>query len=529
MNKSKKIKIYFYITYLFCMISLVKSIAVNWLNSNIIEVEVDINNGLPSFTIVGLPDQGIQESRERIRSALKSSGDKLPASRITVNLAPADIRKAWPIFDLAIAVGILLNSWTIKNDELIKTSIFLGELSLDGKLRSVWWILPATIWASEKGFTRIFVPQKNAREASFIPGIDVISVDNLSDLIEILNWEKTLSIAPKLDFSSLWKLNFDDKYDFRYIIWQTHAKRAMEIAAAGWHNIIMSWPPWSWKTLLAKTFATILPEMTLDEAIEVSKIYSISGLLSDENPIITTRPFRSVHHTASSISIIGWWTKARPGEISLAHKWVLFLDEILEFPKTVLEVLRQPLEDHEITVTRINSTFIYPAKFILLWAMNPCPCWYLTDPDKECICNPREIKSYTSRLSWPLIDRIDIFIEVPKVKTEDFSTKNDYSQIENSFSIKSRVEKSREIQLSRFAGTKITSNSEMGTKDINKFCKLDSESENLLKKAIVNMNLSARSYYRILKLARTIADLASREEIIMQDIAEALSYRKMQD
>lgn len=511
------------------MISLVKSIAVNWLNSNIIEVEVDINNWLPSFTIVWLPDQGIQESRERIRSALKSSWDKLPASRITVNLAPADIRKTGPIFDLAIAVGILLNSGTIIDDELIKTSIFLGELSLDGKLRPVGGVLPATIWAKEKGFKRIFLPVSNSREASFIPWIDVIAVDNLSNLIEILNKERILKLTDKLNFTNLWKEKISDKYDFKYIIGQSHAKRAMEIARAGGHNIIMSWPPWSGKTMLAKTFVTILPEMTLDEAIEVSKIYSISGLLTYENPIITSRPFRSVHHTASSISIIGWWTKARPGEISLAHKWVLFLDEILEFPKTVLEVLRQPLEDHEITVTRINSSFVYPAKFILLWAMNPCPCWYLTDLDKECICNPREIKSYTSRLSWPLIDRIDIFIEVPKVKTEDFSTKNDYSQIENSLSIKARVEKAREIQLKRFSETKITSNSEMGTKDINKFCKLDSDSENLLKKAVVNMNLSARSYYRILKLARTIADLASRKEIIMQDIAEALSYRKISD
>ncbi len=511
------------------MISLVKSIAVNGLTSNIIEVEVDINNGLPSFTIVGLPDQGIQESRERIRSALKSSGDKLPAARITVNLAPADIRKAGPIFDLAIAVGILVNSGTIKTDELIKDSIFLWELSLDGKLRSVWWILPATIWASEKGFKRIFLPRANSREASFIPGIDVISVDNLSDLIEILNKEKKLEIAQKMDFSSLSKTKLDDKYDFRYIIGQAHAKRAMEIARAGWHNIIMNWPPGSWKTLLAKTFATILPEMTLDEAIEVSKIYSISGLLSDENPIITSRPFRSVHHTASSISIIGWGTKARPGEISLAHKWVLFLDEILEFPKNVLEVLRQPLEDHQITVTRVNSSFVYPAKFILLWAMNPCPCWYLTDPDKECICNAREIKNYTSRLSGPLVDRIDIFIEVPKVKTEDFNTKNDYSGIENSASIKLRVEKAKLMQLARFTWTKITSNSEMWTKDINKFCKLNQDSETLLKKAVTNMNLSARSYYRVLKLSRTIADLANREEIIMQDIAEALSYRKTRD
>ena len=511
------------------MISLVKSIAVNWLQSNIIEVEVDINNWLPSFTIVWLPDQGIQESRERIRSALKSSWDKLPASRITVNLAPADIRKTWPIFDLAIAIWILLNSWTIKSDEFVKNSIFLWELSLDGKLRSVWWILPATIWAKEKWFKRIFLAASNSKEASFIPGIDVISVENLSDLIEILNKEKELKIYEKSDFSTLSKDISNNKYDFRYIIWQNHAKRAMEIARAWGHNIIMNWPPWSWKTLLAKTFSTILPEMTIDEAIEVSKIYSISGLLTDENPLIISRPFRSVHHTASSISIIGWWTKAKPWEISLAHKWVLFLDEILEFPKNVLEVLRQPLEDHEITVTRVNSSFVYPAKFILLWAMNPCPCWYLTDPDKECICSPRDIKNYTSRLSWPLLDRVDIFIEVPKVKTEEFSSKNDYSSVEDSVSIKARVEKARLIQLKRFTWTKLTSNSEMSSKDVSKYCILDSESENLLQKAVNNMNLSARSYYRILKLARTIADLWERENIIKQDIAEALSYRKMQD
>lgn len=510
------------------MVNKVNSIAVNWLTTDLIEIEVDINQGLPSFTIVWLPDQWVQESKERLRSAMKSSSVKLPVSKITVNLAPADIRKSWPSFDFPIAIWIL--DFELDFDKkILESSIFLWELSLNGDLRKVNSVLPATIWAKEKWFENIFVPSQNSLEASVIPWINVIPVQNLKEAIEMLLWRKELKKAEKLDFQNFREKNFENKFDFKYILWQNFAKRALEIAASWGHNIIMNWPPWSWKTMLSKAFATILPDLTIEESIEISKIYSISGLLSENEPLITKRPFRTVHHTASSISIIWWWRNAKPGEISLAHKWVLFLDEILEFQKTVLEVLRQPLEDWQITVNRVNASFTYPAKFILVWAMNPCPCGFLTDGDKECICSANQVKNYKSKLSWPLIDRVDIFIEVPKVKTENFTVSENYENTESSEKIKERVEKARKIQLERFAWTSITFNSEMWTKEINKFCQLDIDTENILKQAVTMMNLSARSYYRILKLARTIADLSWVENISKEHILEALSFRKTEE
>lgn len=505
------------------MFSLVKSIAINWLSGTIIDVEVDINFWMTSFTIVGLPDQWIQESKERIRSALKSSYAKLPTTRITVNLAPADIRKVGPSFDLPIAIGILLSDEVIIERKLIDWSIFLWELALDWKLRKVSWVLPATIWAKENWFKRIFIPKENTKEASIVDWIEIIWIESLHDLIDILNLKKDYEITEKIDLKSL-KQEKVEKYDFSYVIWQEFAKRALMISASGWHNIIMNWPPWSWKTMLAKALKTILPDLTIDESIEISKIYSISGLLTPENPIIIERPFRTVHHTASSISIIGWWRNARPWEISLSHKWVLFFDEVLEFQKTVLEVLRQPLEDGNITVNRVNSTYTYPAKFMFVWAMNPCPCGFLTDPKKECICSSKDIERYRSRLSWPLVDRIDIFIEVPKVETDKF-WKN-AKKWETSKEIKEKVEKARLIQLNRFAWTKYTFNSEMWSKEIEKYCILCDESESILKQAIISLDLSARSYYKILKLSRTIADLEWSEDIKTPHILEALGFRK---
>jgi len=508
------------------MISKILSIVVSGLESEVINVEVDMNAGLPSFTIVWLGDTSVQESKERIRSAFKSSNHKLPQNRITINLAPADIKKSGPSFDLPIAVGLLHHMGIIEHDEYFSHSIFVWELSLDGSLRSVHAILPSVIGALEKKYTHIFIPADNQEEASVIEGIHIIPVHNLTQLVDFLN--KKITIPPPKRFQKK-HTSSPSVYDFSHIIGQNQAKRALEIAAAGLHNIILSGPPWSGKTLLAKTLPTILPPLTLEEMIEISKIYSVNGLLSKENPLIVERPFRSVHHTASSVSIIGGGRNAKPGEISLAHKWVLFLDEVLEFPKSVLEVLRQPLEDGVIRISRVHSSFSYPAKFMLFGAMNPCPCGYLTDPDRECICTPQQIKNYRSRLSGPMMDRIDMMIEVPKVKVEDFASFWQKHMPESSAVIASRVAQAKLRQLERFAGTSITSNSQMSSKQVEKYCPIDEETQMLLRQAVVRMNLSARAYYRVLKLARSIADLENEENILSRHVAEAIGYRKNEE
>ena len=501
------------------MLSKVLSGAVVGLDGVLVEVEVDIQGqGLPAFNIVGLPDKAVEESRERVRSALKNSGFDFPAKRITVNLAPADLPKEGPSYDLPIALGILLASEQLKTD--IKDSFFTGELSLDGKLRRTNGILPQVLLAKEKKVKNVFVPAINVNEAAVIKGIKVYPLESLVDLFYYLQGDKILK--PKA-FTKL-KKNFNSfDFDMAEIQGQEQAKRAMEIAAAGGHNIILKGPPGAGKTLIARTLPSILPEMTLDEALEVTKIYSISGLL--DGSIVTKRPFRAPHHTTSHIGLIGGSQVPKPGEVTLAHRGVLFLDEFAEFPRHVLEALRQPLEDGFVTISRASGRITFPSKFMLVAAQNPCPCGFLGDKTHECRCSTSAILNYQKRVSGPMLDRIDIHLEVPAVKVEKLQPKADQPRAETSREIRKRVQKARDIQLKRFKKAKITSNSEMNNRDLKKFCELSDECLNLLKLAVSKMNLSARSYHRTIKIARTIADLEGSKEIKPQNLAEALQYR----
>lgn len=501
----------------------IHSVSINWLEWTKIEVEVDIANGMPMFNIVWLADTAIQESKERVRTAIKNSWFPFPQTRITINLAPADIRKKWPSFDLAIAVWIIANSFELSSD-YIEKSIFIWELALDGKLRPVSSILPSVIFAKENGFEYIFVPEENSKEASLIPDIKIIAIKNLIEIINILIGEKTWETIQNIDIKKyIEEKKQINSVDFSQVIWQDQAKRALLIASAWWHNLLMEWPPWSWKTMLAKAFASILPKMELSEIIEVSKIYSVAWLLSKDNPLVFDRPFRKIHHTASTVSIIWWWRDSRPWEISLAHKWVLFLDEFLEFDSKLIETLRQPIEDWEITINRINASYRYPAKFMLVWALNPCPCWFLWDKEKPCICSQNSIERYRKKLSWPILDRVDIFINVPRVKVEDFDQNK--AKKTSSVEMLEKVEKARLIQLKRFHKTNKTFNAEMNNKEIEKYCELEKEEDIFIKNAVQKLDLSTRAYFRLLKLGRTIADIEWSEKIKLPHLAEALSYR----
>lgn len=521
------------------MLAKVFSGATVGLSGVLIEVEVDIaSQGLPAFNIVGLPDKAVEEAKERVRSAIKNSGADFPPRRITVNLAPADLPKAGPSFDLPMAVGILIASEQLPRQDLSK-SLFLGELSLDGSLRHTAGVLPMALLAREKKFNSIFLPAINSEEASVVKRIKVYPVENLIQLFRHLSGVQEIVPAKTIPFRKLLSgtpfsaggetsPGTGGEFDFAEVQGQEQAKRALEIAAAGGHNVFMKGVPGAGKTMLARAFPGILPELTEEEAMDVTKIYSITGNLTDGQSVVRYRPFRSPHHTTSRIGLIGGGTHPMPGEISLAHRGVLFLDEFPEFPRHVLESLRQPIEDGVVTISRAAGTVSYPAKFTLVAASNPCPCGYYGSDIKPCRCLPGQISRYQKRISGPILDRIDIHLDIPAVKVEKLVAGDDRKS-DSSALVQKRVQKARDVQLKRFRGTKIKSNAEMSTKQVKQFCALTPECQNLLRQATVQMNLSARAYYKVIKVSRTVADLSGETEIASHCISEALQYRPKED
>lgn len=492
-------------------------------------VEVDLNLSLPSIVIVGLPDTAVSEAKERVRSAIKNAGFVFPNKKVIINLAPADIKKEGTNYDLPIAIGILAEGEMLDAHEL-ETTAFIGELSLDGSLRGVNGILPIVAGLKNFGVEKIIIPAENAKEAAIIPNIKIFPAQNLAQVVEHLQIDSQNKLKPFSMNANQYlseKNDIEPLFDFKDVKGQQKAKRALEIAAAGAHNLLMMGSPGSGKTLLSKCFASILPPLELEEAIELTKIYSVSGLLKNDNPLIVRRPFRSVHHSASAVSIIGGGSNPKPGEITLAHKGVLFLDEIVEFPRSVLEVLRQPLEDNEVIISRAQISIKYPADFMLLGAMNPCPCGFLGDSQKICSCSEFNITRYRQKLSGPLLDRIDMQIEVPRLSSDELLNKN--FTAESSADIRKRVIAARKIQMERYkdeiGSERILTNSQLSAKLVKKYCKLDEKSETLLKSAIIKFNLSGRAYDRILKLSRTVADLDGAKDINANHIAQTLQYK----
>ena len=500
------------------MLARVYSCAVVGLEGVIVEVEVDFGQGIPKITVVGLPVAAVQESKERVYSAIKNAGLMYPRRALTVNLAPASVRKEGPAYDLPIALGVLVATEQLAPEKLDKTLV-LGELSLDGTVRHVRGVLPMAATARREGFTRLFCPEVDAAEAALIPGLEVIPVRSLTDLTAHLSGYAPIPPHPPVEVDDV---EITVQTDFRDIKGQEHVKRALEVAAAGGHNLMMSGPPGAGKTLMARALPAILPRMSIEEALDVTRIYSVADQLPPEVPLIRTRPFRAPHHTISHAGLVGGGNQPHPGEISLAHRGVLFLDELPEFGQRVLEVLRQPIEDKIVTISRAQGSLTFPANFQLIAAMNPCPCGYYGDPVKPCTCSNSTVTKYQKRISGPLLDRIDIFVEVPRV---DYDKLSDQRLGEPSQVVRSRVENARMTQRRRFAENGISANAEMRPADIRRYCGLDDTGMNLMRAAMNQYQLSARAYHRILKLARTIADLGGVDRITPQHLAEALQYR----